>query len=119
MKTKTRMIESKGRGGESWSGVTNDPMAACPGESTSVYRETWVFSCDDVASSCRRSSCVMPSVGEGVGTFSTGPCGNGGPHPGATCMYWPFWVAEKLSSLSTDWVSIQSGYAAKRSLSFA
>ena len=119
MKTKTRMIESKGRGGESWSGVTNGPMAASPGESTSVYWATCEFSCDDAASSSRSSSCVTPSVGDGVGTFSTGPDGTVGPRPGATCTYWPFWVAEKLSSLSTDWVSIQSGYAAKRSLSFA
>ena len=118
MKTKTRMIESKGRGGESWSGVTKVPMTDSCEERTSVYRETCVFSWDDATRSCLSSSCVTPSVGEGVGIFWTVPCGTGVLLPGATRTYWPLWVAVKLSSLCTVWVSIQSGYAAKRSFSF-
>src|SRR5271169_4154928 len=116
MKTKTRMMESNGSGGESWDGVLKLPMPVLV-ESTSVYREIWVFLALDWTSSCRSWSSETARVGEGVGTFWTGPEGTGAARLGAALTYWPLWVARKLSSLFTLSESIQSGYAAKRSVS--
>src|SRR5208337_3363637 len=109
MKTKTRMIESKGRGGESWDGVLKVPIAGLPEDRTSVYREICVFWVLDCTSSCLSWSSVTERVGDGVGTFCTTPVGTGGARPGAALTYWPLWVERNVSSLVTLWVSIQRG----------
>ncbi len=76
------MIESKGSGGESWDGVLNEPMEL-PDESTSVYREIWVFVDEVFTSSCRNWSAENWSVGEGVGIDFISPAGTGAPVFGA------------------------------------
>src|SRR5208337_830186 len=119
MKTKTRMIESKGRGGESWDGVSKFPIVLLVVESTSMYRDIWVFFALDWTSCDRSVSSETARVGDGVGISFTSPCGTGGPRFGAALTYWPPWVERKSSSLFTDCVSIQSGYAAKRSVSLS
>ena len=116
MKTKTRMIESKGSGGESWDGVLKLPIPVLVAR-LSVYLESWLFWALDCTSWARSWSSVIERVGEGVGMFCTGPEGTGAVRDGAALMYWPLWVERKLSSLLTLSVSIQSGYAAKRSVS--
>ncbi len=110
MKTKMRMIESKGSGGDIWAGVLKLPMVLVPDESTSVYRLIRVSCCPERTSSARISSTVYPSVGDGVGTSFTSPEGTGAtPRAGAALTYCPDWVARKSSSDFTLWVSIQSG----------
>ena len=52
MKTKTRMIESNGSGGESCDGVLKAPIAPLE-VSVSVYREIWLFWAFDCTSWAR------------------------------------------------------------------
>ena len=89
MKTNTRMIESNGSGGETGPGSQKCPSRIVAGRE-SVYLETCVFCEDDVTSSCLSSSFVIPSVGEGVGTFSTGPSGTADPYRMVPATNWPF-----------------------------
>jgi len=72
MKTKIRMMVSKGSGGESWAGVLKFPIVPF-GATRSVYRETCVF-CEEVfCSSARSSSSEYARAGAGVATLMTGP----------------------------------------------
>src|SRR5512147_423452 len=102
------MMESNGSGGESWDGVLKLPMEVSV-ESTSVYREIWVFTDELFTSSWRSSSREKASVGDGVGISATGPSGTGDRRPGAVTTDWPLWVARKSSSLFWGWTSIQRG----------
>src|SRR5512136_1954208 len=98
MKTKIRMMESNGRGGESWDGVLKLPIEVSTA-STYVYREICGFAELVFTSSCRSSSSVNASPGDGVGISTTGPSGTGACLPGTVMTDCPLWVARKSSSL--------------------